>query len=254
MEEMKKCIGMILVAAMLMLAGAAFAEGPGGNMGGMPPMQGGPQQGNAPQMNGPAPSDQPQGNPPQMNGPAPSNQQSNAPQMNEQAPNGQQPGNPPQMNGQAPSDQPQGNAPQMNGQAPSDQQSNAPQMNGQAPNGKQPGNPPQMNSQAPNGQMPMNPPQMDGNGPEMKMIDFDAMAENSVISDDTLAKIKAYMEENKPAEMNAQQPMNGMPPEKPETDGEKTDADPEVKNGLLEDLLSAGIITQEEYEALNAAQ
>ena len=172
---MKKCIGMILVAAMLMLAGAAFAEGPGGNMGGMPPMQGGPQQGNQPQMNGPASSDQ------------------------------------------------QGNAPQMNGQAP-------------------------------NGQMPMNPPQMDGNGPEMKMIDFDAMAENSVISAETLAKIKAYMEENKPAEMNAQQPMNGMPPEKPETDGEKTDADPEVKNGLLEDLLSAGIITQEEYEALNAAQ
>ena len=172
---MKKCIGMILVAAMLMLAGAAFAEGPGGNMGGIPPMQGGPQQENQPQMNGPAPSDQ------------------------------------------------QGNQPQMNGQAP-------------------------------NGQMPMNPPQMDGNGPEMKMIDFDAMAENSVISAETLAKIKAYMEENKPAEMNAQQPMNGMPPEKPETDGEKTDADPEGKNGLLEDLLSAGIITQEEYEALNAEQ
>ena len=172
---MKKCIGMILVAAMLMLAGAAFAEGPGGNMGGIPPMQGGPQQENQPQMNGPAPSDR------------------------------------------------QGNQPQMNGQAP-------------------------------NGQMPMNPPQMDGNGPEMKMIDFDAMAENSVISAETLAKIKAYMEENKPAEMNTQQPMNGMPPEKPETDGEKTDADPEGKNGLLEDLLSAGIITQEEYEALNAEQ
>ena len=220
---MKKCIGMILVAAMLMLAGAAFAEGPGGNMGGMPPMQGGPQQGNAPQMNGPAPSDQ----------------QGNAPQMNGQAPNGQQPGNPPQMNDQVP-----------NGQQPG----NPPQMNGQVPNGQQPGNAPQMNGQAPNGQMPMNPPQMDGNGPEMKRIDFDAMAENSVISAETLAKIKAYMEENKPAEMNAQQPMNGMPPEKPETDGEKTDADPEVKNGLLEDLLSAGIITQEEYEALNAAQ
>ena len=203
---MKKCIGMILVAAMLMLAGAAFAEGPGGNMGGIPPMQGGPQQGNAPQKNGPAPSDQ------------------------------------------------QGNAPQMNGLAPSDRQGNQPQMNGQAPNGQQPGNAPQMNGQAPNGQMPMNPPQMDGNGPEMKMIDFDAMAENSVISAETLAKIKAYMEENKPAEMNAQQTMNGMPPEKPETDGEKTDADPEGKNGLLEDLLSAGIITQEEYEALNAAQ
>ena len=188
---MKKCIGMILVAAMLMLAGAAFAEGPGGNMGGIPPMQGGPQQENQPQMNGPAPSDQ---------------------------------------------------------------QGNQPQMNGQAPNGQQPGNAPQMNGQAPNGQMPINPPQMDGNGPEMKMIDFDAMAENSVISAETLAKIKAYMEENKPAEMNAQQPMNGMPPEKPETDGEKTDADPEGKNGLLEDLLSAGIITQEEYEALNAEQ
>ena len=218
---MKKCIGMILVAAMLMLAGAAFAEGPGGNMGGIPPMQGGPQQENQPQMNGPAPSDQ-QGNQPQMKGPAPSDQQ--------------------------------GNAPQMNGPAPSDRQGNQPQMNGQAPNGQQPGNAPQMNGQAPNGQMPINPPQMDGNGPEMKMIDFDAMAENSVISAETLAKIKAYMEENKPAEMNAQQPMNGMPPEKPETDGEKTDADPEGKNGLLEDLLSAGIITQEEYEALNAEQ
>ncbi len=249
---MKKCIGMILVAAMLMLAGAAFAEGPGGNMGGMPPMQGGPQQGNASQMNGPAPSDQ-QGNAPQMNGQAPSDQQSNAPQMNGQAPNGQQPGNAPQMNGQAPSDQ-QGNAPRMNGQAPNGQQpGNPPQMNGQTLSDQQ-GNAPQMNGQAPNGQMPMNPPQMDGNGPQMKMIDFDAMAENSVISAETLEKIKAYMEENKPAEMNAQQPMNGMPPEKPETDGEKTDADPEVKNGLLEDLLSAGIITQEEYEALNAAQ
>ncbi len=165
--------------------------------------------------------------------------------------------------------------------------SQPPQMNGQAPSGEAPemnGQPPEMNGQAPFG--------------ASAFIDFDALAEEGVISEETLEKIKAYMEENKPddlPEMNGQAPsgaqapsdeapeMNGQPPEmngqapgmngqRPEMNGQAPNGEkpedlpemngeapafdgenPENVNGLLGDLLSAGVITQSEYDAIVAA-
>ena len=192
----------------------------------------------APQMDGEKPSDLPEmnGQPPQMNGEAPSG----LPEMN---------GQPPQMSGEAPS-----GLPEMNGQPP--------QMNGEAPSGL-----PEMNSQ---------PPQMNGEKPSghPDMIDFDAMVKNGVISQETCDKIKAYMEEHKPAnlpemdgqapEMDGQPPqMNGQPPQMneqpPQMNGEVPSNLPEMNGerpangGLLNDLLSNGIITQAEYDALSEA-
>ena len=131
-------------------------------------------------------------------------------------------------------------APQMDGEKPSD----LPEMNGQ---------PPQMNGEKPSG--------------HPDMIDFDAMVKNGVISQETCDKIKAYMEEHRPSElpeMNGQLPQtDGQVPEMggqpPQTDGEKPSDLPEMNGehpdngGLLNDLLSNGIITQAEYDALSEA-
>ena len=174
----------------------------------------------------------------------------------------------PQMNGEAPSDFPEmnGQPPQMNGEAPSD----LPEMNGQLPqmNGEAPSDLPEMNGQ---------PPQINGEKPSdiPELIDFDEMVTKGVISQETCDKIKAYMEENKPAnlpEMNGQaHQMDGQAPEMngqpPQTDGQTSEGNtppdrpelPEmkgeapVKEGLLNDLLSNGIITQIEYDALSEA-
>ncbi len=167
-------------------------------------------------------------------------------------------------------------APQMDGEKPSD----LPEMNVQ---------PPQMNGKAPSGLPEINgqPPQMNGEKPSgcPDMIDFDAMVKNGVISQETCDKIKAYMEEHKPAgflkmegqapEMNGQPPqmsgekpadlpdMNGQPPQMngqpPQMNGEAPSDLPDMNGerpangGLLNDLLSNGIITQAEYDALDEA-
>ena len=163
-------------------------------------------------------------------------------------------------------------APQMDGEKPSD----LPEMGGQ---------PPQMNGEAPSGLPEMNgqPPQMNGEKPSghPDMIDFDAMVKNGVISQETCDKIKAYMEEHRPSElpeMNGQLPqtdgqapemggqppqMNGQPPQMneqpPQMNGEVPSNLPEMNGerpangGLLNDLLSSGIITQAEYDALSEA-
>ena len=114
------------------------------------------------------------------------------------------------------------------------------------------------------------------------MIDFDAMVTRGIISQETCDRIKAYMEEHKPAdlpqmngtqgtgmpEMNGEKPtdlpeMNGeRPSDLPEMNGEKPANLPEmngtqpaeggapVMGGLLADLLKDGIITQSEYDAI----
>lgn len=126
----------------------------------------------------------------------------------------------------------------------------------------------------------------------LHMIDFDAMVKNGVISQETYDKIKAYMEEHKPVnlpemdgqapEMDGQPPqmdgekpsdlpeMNGQPPQMngqvpemngqpPQMNGEAPSGLPEMNRehpangGLLNDLLSNGIITQAEYDALSEA-
>ncbi len=131
------------------------------------------------------------------------------------------------------------------------------------------------------------PPQMNGEAPSglPDMIDFDAMVKNGVISQETCDKIKAYMEEHRPSELteiNGQLPqMDGQAPEMggqpPQTDGEKPSDLPEMNGqlpqmngeapsdlpevngerpangGILNDLLSNGIITQAEYDALSEA-
>jgi hypothetical protein len=136
-----------------------------------------------------------------------------------------------------------------------------PGTNGQ----NQQGRPPQLPSDNQNGsQQNGQPPEIPG-GEAPVMIDFDAMVAKGVISQDTCDKIKAYMEEHKPADMpDSQPPTNApemkegklsedqTPPEKP--DGEKPADAPGVGGGLLADLLKDEIITQAEYDALIAAQ
>ncbi len=113
------------------------------------------------------------------------------------------------------------------------------------------------------------PPQMSGEKPSgyPDMIDFDAMVKNGVISQETCNKIKAYMEEHKPAnlpEMDSQAPeMNGQSPQMneqlPQMNGEAPSNPSEMtgerpaNGGLLNDLLKNGIITQTEYDALSEA-
>ena len=144
------------------------------------------------------------------------------------------------------------------------------------------GNPMGM-GQPPQGMQGMNgrPGQMPGMNAS-EMIDFDAMVTKGIISQETCDRIKAYMEEHKPAdlpqmngtqgagmpEMNGEKPtdlpeMNGeRPSDLPEMNGEKPADLPEmngtqpaeggapVMGGLLADLLKDGIITQSEYDAI----
>ena len=209
----------------------------------------------------------PQGEAPQMNGQAP---QGEAPQMNGQAPQGEAP----QMNGQAP----QGEAPQMNGQAP---QGEAPQMNGQAPQGEAPADngqqTPEMNGQqAPQGEAPADnsqqAPQMNGQqkcqngrpdgrgnghhgkedrGPQGGFVPFEDYVKDGTISQETYDAITKYMDENKPELPNSESSENASE-DKKTAKNEKPEMNDEDRPDLLKDLLSAGVITQEEYDALVA--
>lgn len=136
------------------------------------------------------------------------------------------------------------------------------------------------------GQAPSDGPHMNGQRPSgpPDVIDFDDMVSKGVISQETCDKIKAYMEEHKPAdlpEMDGQGPdgeaptdlpelpdMNGQPPqmngqalngdapaalpELPDMNGEFPEMEgvTSAKGGLLNDLLNNGIITQAKYDAL----
>lgn len=73
-----------------------------------------------------------------------------------------------------------------------------------------------------------------------KMIDFDAMVTVGVISQETRDAIKAYMDEHKPEGEMPTAPAEGETPGHGEPN-------------LLNDLLSAGVITQTEYDTLSAA-
>ncbi len=165
-----------------------------------------------------------------------------------------------------------GRSPMMNGQGPA-MNGEFPEMNGEFP--EMNGEFPEMNGEA---------PEMNGEAPEMngktqfdpsEFTDFDAMVEEGVISQETCDKIKAYLEENmpgdqpamngEPPEMNSQAPDGEIPddlPNLPETGGEAPDFNgeiPEIEGegpmagDLLKDLLEAGVITQDEYEALSEA-
>ena len=167
---------------------------------------------------------------------------------------------------------PSGDPPEKpDGQAPSGEQPSGQPPFGQAPSGEQPGDPPEKPvGQAPSGEQPSGQPPFGqgpaGNGPVM--VDFDALAQAGVISQDTCDRIKAYMEANKPADPPADDgrtPSGEQPgdlPEQPDGKAPSGDrpADPPAdgeapaEGGLLKDLLDAGVITQEEYDAINAAR
>lgn len=235
---MKKFFAMMLTIAMLLTAVAAFAEG--GRQGG--PQMGGPKMG---QMQG---GNSERQTPPEK----PSGRNiADAPEKPDAAPEkptGEKPADAPaepeDLTGEKPADMPE---------KPADDQAPA---NGQTPPEK-----PSDNQRTADGQTPAEGQQAptDGQAPQgqgPKMIDFDAMVTRGIISQETRDAIKAYMDEHKPADM----PADGQtPPEKP-ADGQTSPEKPadgqapeDAENGLLNDLLNAGIITQAEYDAMMAA-
>ena len=132
-----------------------------------------------------------------------------------------------------------------NGQAPSDNGQQAPQGEAPSDNGQQ----------APQGEVPK-----DGFG----FMPFEEYVKDGTISQETYDAITKYMDENKPELPEGAE--EGERPELPEgaEEGERPELPdgaaegnmPKMKEGegpdLLNDLLSAGVITQEEYDALAA--
>ena len=245
---MKKIISMLMVIALLAASAIAFAEGNTQNT----PVQGAPQQGQM--QGGPMMGGANQGNRP--NGQAPTGQPpfgerpSGAPGM----PGSEKPADAPeQPGGEIPADAPELSS----GEKPAD----APELS----SGEKPADAPELSS----GEKPAGAPELP-NGEKPVMIDFDAMVAKEVISQETCDRIKAYMEEHKPAEMpevngqapDGEKPADGQnPPELP--DGEKAEGMPGMngqapeapaKGGLLKELLDAKVITQAEYDALLAVQ
>ena len=146
-------------------------------------------------------------------------------------------------------------------------QNQAPDMNGQ-----QPKNGAQNNPQKPNGQ---NQKPDDQNAPkdEPSRVDTKKLLEDGVIDEDTYNAIEDYLKQNAPEKPEDSEQEDGQqPPEKPENEqdntqqppekpeGEQADDDtekpelPEIGGGLdevqLKSLLDAGVITQEQYDAL----
>ena len=227
---MKKLFAMIMTIAILTTAVTAIAEGKGGPMGG-------PQQGQT------QPGPQPGGNGPQ--GQAPRQMQGDKGQQPPEKPsddNGQQA---PEKPGAAP-EKPAGEKPADAPEEPEDLTGDRPALLDDAQEQQAPEKPAE--GQAPtDGQAPSDAQHAPGT--DIRMIDFDAMVTSGVISQETGEKIKAYMDAHKPegAPTEGQQaPTDGQqPPEKP-AGGQMPD--------LLSELLSEGVITQAEYDALTAAQ
>ena len=282
---MKKILAAILTTAILSTAVIVPAMADNNPGGGQPPQQQSQQMGKAPdQGRGPQQKQggQKQEQAPQQKrgeetmgaqqGKAPDQKQNNnggkAPQQNERQ----------DMNRQQPPEKPSGEQNQaMPGKPANDQAPTDGQQPPEMPSGDQdqamPGEP--ESAQAPtDGQQPT-----DGTRPENMpmggMIDFDALVESGTISQETCDKIKTYMEEHKPTDSqqppempaDGQQPSDGQqPPEMPADGQQPTDSQqpPEMpadgqqpsdgqRTGLLDELLSAGVITQEEYDAISAA-
>ena len=137
----------------------------------------------------------------------------------------------PDNGGQTPGN---GQAPDANGQMPNDG-TQMPNANGQFPGG--------MNGRGFGGRMQGGQPGgMGGRGGRGGMrgfMDLDRLVQDGAISQETREAIDAYLRENAPS-------------------GERTDAPAQAgdasETDLLEQLLSAGIITQEEHDAIAQAQ
>lgn len=141
----------------------------------------------------------------------------------------------------------------------------------EAPDGERPDDMPEM----PDGERPDDMPEMpDGERPgDMPGMAWSKLVEDGVISQETCDAIEEYIKENAPdkpddaadsserPEPPAKPDDDGTePPEKPEgdeseppelpEDGERFDGIPGLTEELLDALLDAGIITEDEYEAL----
>ena len=146
----------------------------------------------------------------------------------------------------------------------------APQMGGpQIPGGNENGQAPSDNGQqAPQGEAPSDNGQQatQGEGPKdgFGFMPLEEYVKDGTISQETYDAITKYMDENKPELPEGAE--EGEGPELPDgaEEGERPelpddaaeDSMPKMKEGegpdLLNDLLSAGVITQEEYDALVA--
>ena len=268
---MSKKIAMLLTVSVLSAAvpaGTVMAEeNTPTTVGQMEP--GAPQtQGEAPSMNGEqqTPPSVPQGEAPSMNGEQqtpPSVPQGEAPSANgseQQTPPSVPQGEAPSVNGseqQTPPSLPQGGTPSMNGKQTPQQN---PQMGGK----------PGMNMNQRPGRM--------GKGHQGGQGSFENLLKDGTITQETYDAIRNYMQENKPeaktpetqndaAEQNNEAVQNGAEAQEsdPAQDNTTNTADGglrkekpsgmlDERKDLLDDLLKNNVITQEEYDAITAAQ
>ena len=115
------------------------------------------------------------------------------------------------------------------------------------PDGVAPGDLPDLPDGAQSGDPPEKPDGQQPGGSAPQMIDFDAMVKEGVITQDTCDRIRAYMADHKPANLPGAQ---AQPGEKPADPPAANDSEAPAEGGLLRELLDAGVITQEEYDAL----
>ena len=123
---------------------------------------------------------------------------------------------------------------------------------GQPPSGEKPGDLPDLPDGFEPGDMPDLPGGVQPGGTAPDMIDFDAMVKEGVITQDTCDRIKAYMADHAPdGQQPGARPQDGGRPADPPA---AKDGEVPAQGGLLTELLDAGVITQAEYDALNAAR
>lgn len=219
---MKKMLAILLTFSLLITAVAAFAEDTDSTQDQTPGVN---EPGQFP--GGERPDDMPE--PPEGGRPddAPEPPNGEKPDAAPEKPNGEKPEDAPAEpdDGQADDGQPDGEMPEG-----TTEKQDSKKPNGKKPSGGKP------SAQKPGDQAP-------------EMLDWDKLAAEGVISEETAAKVKAYMEENKPEDMADKQSSEkpADPPKKP--DGEEP-ANPNLE--IVNQLLEAGVLTQEEADAVSA--
>ena len=241
-------------------AGEAPSQGEAPDQGEAPSQNEAPAQ--APAQNGQQPVQGDRGQRP-MNGQRPMDNQNGQNRMDNMNGRGRQPEqNGQNSQGQCPMDGQNGqNRQPVNGQKP--MHGGKGRMQGQRPMVGQNGQDAQQNAQNDSAAPAEGRQPMGGEG----FVDFDALVQSGVITQETRDKIDAYMKENAPeapADGEASEaPADGETPEAPAegeateapTDGEAPEAPADGEQpDLLSDLLADGVITQAEYDAITAAQ
>ena len=214
---MKKILAILLTFSLLITAAAAFAEGTDDTQFQAPGMN---EPGQFP--GGERPDDMPE--PPDGERP------DDAPEP----PSGEKPDAAPEKpDGEKPEDAP---AEPDDGQSDDGTSENTPEnQNGKKPSSKKPsgGKP---SARKPSDQAP-------------EMLDWDKLVTEGVISEETAAKVKAYMEENKPEDA-AQKQDSEKPADPPKKPDGKEPVNPNLE--IVNQLLEAGVLTQEEADAVSA--